>query len=493
MARTFDPHRWPLIAPIRRAVASRWLVRPLDLYNRTVGASAPANRIENKGSHMRLTRLSSLALAAAMTCGLAATAQAQSLKALYEAARSYDATYLAAKALADSAQYRVAQSEALARPSAALTASATHTTTNPPSSALTYGDSNTLQGSVQGRYPLFNRSNDATISQARKSLEVARADLEAAEQDLIVRLSQAYFDVLAAQDTLETTRASKTAITEQLASAKRNFEVGTATITDTREAQARFDLATAQEIAAENDLRTKRIALDQLVGRAEVTPKPPKTPVTLPALIPPSADSWVSTADAQHPTVQRARAALDIANLETRKARAATGPTVDLVGTVTGANYSGRYVASYPGFNPSASVSVQLNWPIYTGGAADNRIKETLSLEEKARNDLDAARRGVALSTRVAFSGVQSGMAQVRALEAAESSSKLALEATQLGYKVGVRVNLDVLNAQTQLFQTQRDLARARYDVLVGGLRLRQASGQLTPGDVEALDRLLAP
>ncbi len=134
---------------------------------------------------------------------------------------------------------------------------------------------------------------------------------------------------------------------------------------------------------------------------------------------------------------------------------------------------------------------MQLNWPLYTGGATGNRIKETLSLEEKSRNDLEAARRGVAQGTRVAFFGVQSGMAQVLALEAAESSSKLALEATQLGYKVGVRVNLDVLNAQTQLFQTQRDLAKARYDVLVGGLRLRQASGQLTAGDVEALDRLL--
>ena len=136
---------------------------------------------------------------------------------------------------------------------------------------------------------------------------------------------------------------------------------------------------------------------------------------------------------------------------------------------------------------------MQLAWPLYTGGATGSRIKETLALEDKARNDFDAARRAVAQATRVAYFGVQSGLAQVGALEAAESSSKLALEATQLGYKVGVRVNLDVLNAQTQLFQTQRDLAKARYDVLVGGLRLRQASGQLVPGDLDAVNRLLAP
>ena len=118
--------------------------------------------------------------------------------------------------------------------------------------------------------PLFNRANNATISQAEKALDVSLADLDTAEQDLMLRVSQAYFDVLGAQDTLQTTRANKAAISEQLASAKRNFEVGTATITDTREAQARYDLATAQEIAADNDLVTKRIALDQLVGRSNV-------------------------------------------------------------------------------------------------------------------------------------------------------------------------------------------------------------------------------
>ena len=155
---------------------------------------------------------------------------------------------------------------------------------------------------------------------------------------------------------------------------------------------------------------------------------------------------------------------------------------------------SSRYtkVAAGPGVTKSASVGVQLSWPLYTGGSVQNRIKETLSLEDKSRNDLEAARRGVAQGTRVAYFGVQSGLAQVKALEAAESSSKLALEATQLGYKVGVRVNLDVLNAQTQLYTTQRDLAKARYDVLVGGLKLRQASGQLAPTDLDGVNRLLA-
>jgi outer membrane protein len=306
-----------------------------------------------------------------------------------------------------------------------------------------------------------------------------------------VRVAQAYFDVLAAQDALATARATKAATAEQLASAKRNFEVGTATITDTREAQARFDLDTSREIAAENDLRTKRIALDQLVGRQGVEPKPLRAPVALPQPSPANVEEWVTVADQVHPSVRRARIALDVALLETEKARAAELPTVDAVGSVGLSDTRGSG-ATLPGTSNSASLGVQLSMPLYTGGATQNRIKETLKLEEKSRNDLEAARRAVAQGTRVAFFGVQSGLAQVRALEAAEASSKLALEATQLGYRVGVRVNLDVLNSQSQLFGTQRDLARARYDVLVGTLRLRQASGQLSPADVQALEALLA-
>jgi outer membrane protein len=428
-----------------------------------------------------------------------AWANAQSLRELYEAARAYDATYLAARALHDSAQYRVGQAEAANKPNVGLAANAQRTDADVPatvSRGVTIPDSaghrysNSIEASVNATQSLYNRSNSVVIEQARRAYEVAQADLETAEQDLIVRVAQAYFDVLAAQDTLSTAQTGKKAISEQLASAKRNFEVGTATITDTREAQARFDLSTAQEIAAENDLRTKRIALDQLVGRANVMPKALAAPVVLPEPAPADVGVWVGNADTQHPLVRKTRLALDIAKLETERARAAEGPTVDLVGSV-GANRTTGTATPTPGNTTSAVVGLQLRMPLYTGGLTQNRIKETLSLEDKARNDLDAARRGVAQGTRVAFYGLQSGRAQVSALEAAESSSKLALEATQLGYRVGVRVNLDVLNAQTQLYQTQRDLARARYDVVVNGLRLRQASGQLRADDVNAVNTLL--
>ncbi len=439
-----------------------------------------------------LPRLRVLALALALAG--AASAQAQSLRELYEAARAYDATYLAARALADSAQYKAAQADALRLPGVSLSGSGTTTRTDPPvgSSDLS---TNNQKVELAARQPLFYRANSASIAQAERVLEVSRADLEAAEQDLIVRVAQAYFDVLAAQDTLSTAQTGKKAIAEQLASARRNFEVGTATITDTREAQARYDLSTAQEIAAENDLRSKRVVLDQLVGRTAVAPRPLAVPVVLPPVAPASVDEWVTIADDRHPLVRKARLAQDVARLETEKAQAGNLPTVDLIGSLGGSHSTGSAVTASggrPGTTKNATIGVQLNYTLFAGGSIQNRIKETTVLEEKARNDLEAARRAVAQGTRQAFLGVQSLQAQVKALEAAESSSKLALEATQLGYKVGVRVNLDVLNAQTQLYSTQRDLAKARYDTLLTSLRLRQASGQLQPQDVQAVDALLA-
>ncbi len=436
----------------------------------------------------RLVAATALNLAA---LGLA-TVQAQSLDELYTAARGYDATYLSARSLADSAPYRAAQADALLRPSVSLDASAN---TGRVETDFGKGSFNTRSGQLSARQPLFNRNSSVTIDQAQRELDAAALRLEVAEQDLIVRLAQAYFDVLAAQDALATTRTSKVAINEQLASAKRNFEVGTATITDTREAQARFDLATAQELAADNDLRNKRIALDLLVGRSNVEPKGLTPPVTLPPITPADAEVWARNADAQHPSVRLAQLSLEVARLDTSKARAGHLPTLDAVASV-GSQYnssgnSGSQL-SRSGTTNSGSIGVQFNLPLFTGLSVQNRIQETLALEDKSQNDLEAARRAVSLGTRQAYFGVQSLQAQVLALEAAESSSALALEATQLGYRVGVRVNIDVLNAQTQLYTTRRDLSKARYDTLLGGLRLRQAAGQLKPEDVTAVSRLLA-
>jgi outer membrane protein len=321
---------------------------------------------------------------------------------------------------------------------------------------------------------------------------VADADLQVASQDLAVRVTQAYFDVLGAQDVLSTAQANKAALAEQLAAAKRSFEVGNSTITDTREAQARHDLATAQELAAANELRVKRITLDQLVGRANVVPNPLRTPATLDSLAPGEMEEWVNQAQGS-PNVLKASAGLEAAKLEIKRARAGHLPTLDAVASLqrTDIDSSNQLAKTSGGAGTSAAIGLEMNMSLYAGNSVQNRIAEVIKLQEKAEHDLDNAKRQVTLGTRQAYLGVQSGLAQVKAYEAAESSAKLALEATQLGYRVGVRINKDVLDAQTQLSNTQKDLFKSRYDVIVGSVKLRQASGVLTQDDLAELNKLL--
>lgn len=428
----------------------------------------------------------------AMAAGLAASAQAQGLLDIYEAARAYDASYLSARSQYEANLARAEQAKAGMRPQAGLSAGANWSELDSSANVLD-GSFNSQNLTLQASQPLYRPANSATSQQGGLSVDIARAQWQTAEQELIVRTTQAYFDVLAAQDTMTFVRAQKAAVEEQLAAAQRNFEVGNATVTDSREAQARYDLVLAQEIAADNDLRVKKLALDQLVGRTGVNPHPLAAPVALPALAPADPEAWVQLTGQGHPAILQAARALDIARLETAKAEAGHKPTLDLVAQYQVARAPSTYTA-IPGYlrNRTATVGLQFNLPLYAGHAIQNRVKETLALEDKARTDLEAARRGVTQATRSAYFGVLSGLGQVKALEAAEASSQSALEANQLGYQVGVRINIDVLNAQSQLFQTKRDLAQARYNVLVGGLRLRQASGQLSPDDLRPIDAMLA-
>ena len=439
-----------------------------------------------------LHRFTLIPVLAALVAVIAPSVQAQSLVDLYTAARGYDATFQSAKSNADATAFRAAQAKAGILPSASLTANANRTNTEAVSKVeQAYGSQTVTLGASQ---PLYRPGNWATYEQGKKQVELAQMQLNVAEQDLIVRVTQAYFDVLAATDTLAYLKSLKTATSEQLASAKRNFEVGTSTITDSREAQARFDLVTAQELAADNDLRVKSLALDTLVGRPNTTPQPLALPALLPTLPMNDMEQWVVQGQDNHPTIQQAKVALEVARLETQKARAGHKPTVDLVGSYSMVNNNGTFGAgSGDSRVNNAAIGVSFNLPLFAGFSIQNRVRETVSLEEKAKSDLDIAQRGVAQGTRSAFLGVISGAAQVKAFEAAEASTQSALDANKLGYQVGVRINIDVLNSQSQLFDTKAKLAKARYDVLVGGLRLRQASGTLKADDLQSINGLLKP
>jgi outer membrane protein len=439
-----------------------------------------------------MTKLRLLPLAAAIGLALAGPARADSLLQMFEAARAYDATWQSAKLQYDSGEFRAEQARAGLLPQAALTAGVnrSHLDIDVPNTDRTFGTEN---ATISASQPLYRPANLATYNQAQRQLKQSQYQLTAASQDLIIRVSQAFFDVLGAQDTLTFVRALKQATAEQLAAAKRNFEVGTTTITDTREAQARYDLVLSQEIQAENDLRIKKLALDTLVGRQNAQPDPVGSLKDVPPPQPANPDAWVAASEDASPAILQAKAGVEIAELETEKARAGHKPTVDLTASYGWMhNVDGSAVSTIDNRPKQASAGITLTLPLFAGFAVQNRIRETLALEDKARSDLEAARRQVAQAVRTAYYGVVSGQGQVRALEAAEASSQSSLDANLLGYQVGVRINIDVLNAQTQLYQTKRDLSQARYNVLLGQLRLRQANGTLQSEDLTRMSTLLA-
>jgi outer membrane protein len=341
--------------------------------------------------------------------------------------------------------------------------------------------------------PLFNWQNFQVYKEAGFKAAQAEALFGQATQDLIVRVAQAYFDVLASQDSLAFIQGQKVAIAEQLAQAKRNFEVGTATITDTHEAQARFDLATSQEIAAQSDLEFKKRALQQIVGKFPEQLTPLKANIELSPPKPNAMEDWASAASTQGYPVRAQEAVVEVAVREIDRVRAGHLPTLNIVGNA-GVNSSGLSTTATVNTGSDTTnynIGLQLAIPLYAGGNVSSLVRQAVANREKAQQDLESARRTAALSARQSFLGVTNGMAQVKALEAALVSSRSALDSNKLGYEVGVRINIDVLNAQQQVFSTLRDLSRARYDTILNGLRLKSASGTLTDGDVEEINRLL--
>lgn len=444
-----------------------------------------------------------LPIALAVVLSFSSHVQAQSLVDLYEVARGYDASFISAKAQYEANLAKANQTLGGILPSISLSSTATRTnaelTYDKPTSTYVNGQNiyGNYTANVTMTQPLYRPAVWATYKQGGRQLLQATAQYEAAEQELLVRVTQTYFDFLSSQDSLEFVKAQKKAVAEQLASAKRNFEVGTATITGVRDAQARYDLTYAQEIAAENDVRIKILALGLAVGRTDLKPKPLRDNSKL--IEPPkdSMDTWVSQSEAMSPTVKQAQLALDVAKLEVDKAFAGHLPTLDGqiayggVRNLSGSSTSPTSGVSNHVLNPSASITLSV--PLFAGLTTQYRIRETKALEAKAVSDFENAKRTVAQTTRSAYLGLIAGLSQVKAYEAAEASTQSALDANKLGYSVGVNINIDVLNSQSQLYQTKRDLAKARYDVLVGNLKLRQAAGTLTPQDLQEINQLLAP
>lgn len=421
---------------------------------------------------------------------------AADLLQVYRDAQANDPTFAAARASLEAGREKGPQGLAGLLPSASASANtawneneiSSRSGALPPSKPKFNSNGYTLTLSQ----PLFRWQNWVAYNQAKLQVVQAEANFAQAQQDLVLRTAQAYFDLLYSRENLAALRANKIAIAQQLESARKNFEVGTATITDTHEAQSRYDLSVAQELAAENDLEVKRRALQAIIGKEPEALAPLRATVTLTPPQPAGMEQWVEAAEKDATNVQIQLAAADIAAREVERQRAGHYPTVDVVANKGRSN---TFASTGAGILETEfqKIELQLNLPLFQGGAVTSRTREAAANRTAALSALEAARRTAALSARQQYLGVVSGLAQVKALEAALVSSQLALESNKLGYEVGVRINIDVLNAEQQVYSTRRDLARARYDTLLAQLRLKAAVGALGEGDVEQVSALLDP
>lgn len=418
-------------------------------------------------------------------------ANAQSLLSMVEAARAYDAEYLSDVAGAQATRASAKQGNAGVLPKIALQAQQARSTVHldaTPNYKVT-----TNQVGIVASQSLFSATNIANFGKAKQGEMAADVQLRAAEQALLVRVAQAYFNVLTAQDAFASVQASKKAAEQQLEAAKRNFEVGNTTITDTREAQAQFDSIVAQEIASENNLRVLELALTEVTGLPNPKPYRLEKP-EMPPLPSGDIEQWVNTAKDSSAAVAAAKIALANAGYDVDAAKGGHLPTLDLtLGYYRNGTSAAHTASNAASYKPTSQIALQFNMPLYAGGVVSNGVDAAVAKEAQARSNLDKAMRDVNNQVKSAYLGLQSGMSQTKALEAALASSQSALDANKLGYEVGVRINIDVLNAQTNVFKTQAALAKARYEVLLGGLQLRLAAGTLSIDDLIALNKLMAP
>lgn len=421
---------------------------------------------------------------------------AADLLQVYRDARENDAAYAAARSVLEAGQERIPQARAGLLPT--LSGSA-NTVWNENDLYLRNGSLpqnlknqsfNSNGYSLVLSQPLFRWQNWVAYDQSKFQVAQAEANFVQAGQDLILRVAQAYFDILYATENLKAVRSNKASIEQQRELAKKSFEVGTATIVDTHESQARYDLAVAQEIAAENELEVKQRALQAILGKEAppLAPIRPNAEITPPQ--PADIKQWASAAEKDNINVQVQMATVEITSREVERQRAGHYPTVDLVAnlgksTAFASTVGGQLETDFQ------NVGIQLNLPIFQGGLVNSRTNEASANRAAAESTLEQTKRNAALQARQHYLGAVNGLAQVKALKAALISSQSSLESNRLGFEVGVRINIDVLNADNQVFLTRRDLARAVLDTLLSHFRLKAAVGTLSEDDILAANALL--
>jgi outer membrane protein len=432
-----------------------------------------------------------------LALGATNMSEAADLADLYAVAQVNDPSFQSARYTLEAAKQKRPEAFSALLPSLNANASADRTlgrtryTDTPEISRGFNGD----QWVLQLTQPLFRIQSVLVFDEARASVEQALAQYAAAEQDLMLRLSRAYFDEIVAERHVLAAQAQVDALNEQLQAARRSFQAGVASVSDVDDTQSRAALALAQQVAARNDREAARAALEAILGAPPGRLDALKASAGLPTPNPSDLATWVQRSIEDHPSVKAAQAALKAAGFELERSRSQRLPSVDLVASY-GGNYAGGNITEPVNFDSNVKdkqVSVQLSMPLVDGGGLHAQVLEALAKRSKAQADLTAAQRQAALDARQAYGAVLSGISQVQALETAVAAGQSAVKGNRIGYGLGIRINSDVLNAEQQLYSTMQDLEKARYDTLFEGLKLKAATGELSEGDLAAINALLQP
>ena len=421
--------------------------------------------------------------------------KSESLLDIYQQALAHDPTLASALSANQAAQEIIEQGKALYRPTINFNAE-----TNAVQSDIRYISSTrdpsksnfeNYKYGVDARQPIYRKQNLIQIEQATTQVSQADKQLHLSQQTLILRTTQAYFDVLIAQDKIDLIDAQKTAISSQLEQAKANFEVGTVTITDVNEAQARYDLTVAQEIAAVNEYQIAKHLLQAITGQFPPKLASVKADIKTNNLAQ-SMDSWLEVAAQNNLNIQIQQDIAKFSEQEIERSKAGHLPTLDAVASYTDSYANGSASAFSTGNElKTGAIGLQLQIPLYQGGATSSLVRQAALNKQKAQDDVEIARRQTELDTQRAYLNLSTTIAQVKALDQALISSQSQLDSTKLGYEVGVRTTVDVLNAQQQLFSAKRDLLQARYNYLVNIIRLKAASGVVAEADLLDINQQL--
>ncbi|PTT96677.1 channel protein TolC [Pseudomonas sp. HMWF031] len=416
-------------------------------------------------------------------------AQNSDLLQIYRLALLHDVQYTAAKA-----QQRIGEEHWLQGRAGLLPQISLNTQSNWVESYHHASTGSTEQNrqnqsySIQLIQPIFRWQNWVQFEQGELQRAQAQIHLESATQALLLRVAHAYFEVLNSTDALRAVHDLRTANAEQLATAKKNFELGNISIIDVNEAQASFDRSMAQFIKAKSDFHFSQYALVGIIGQHPGMLRGLQANVTLPPPQPSELDTWIKLARQYNLNVQAQELLLGIASNEVRIHKAEHLPSIDLVlnhGMQQNPN-------TYTNRTDSSSIGLHLSMPLYSGGRLSSTTRQAVAMQEKTEFELEDARRSAALAATQAWSGVIDGIAQEKALAAAKSSALLAATSNQIGYKVGVRVGIDVLEAQRKYSDIVQQLSRTRYDILLAQLKLKAAAGTLSEVDIAEINTLLS-